>query len=71
MLLGIQIEVVGFFPYFHIRSGSTSILTFQNDQGEDVGSFGSILANIQVTPALLGESLISLKRYSCPPGKRE
>ncbi|CAB4011160.1 Hypothetical predicted protein, partial [Paramuricea clavata] len=39
-----------------------NILTYQ-----DEGSFGSILANIQITPALLGESLISLKRYACPP----
>lgn len=36
---------------------------------DDKGSFGSILANIQVTPALLGESLISLKNYDCPVGK--
>ncbi|CAB4028535.1 gastric intrinsic factor-like [Paramuricea clavata] len=39
-----------------------NILTYQDDEG----SFGSILANIQITPALLGESLISLKRYACP-----
>jgi hypothetical protein len=87
MLLGIQIEVVVFFRIFvfvqalqaarvhtfvfRCEKAMRHILTFQNDQGEDVGSFGSILANIQVTPALLGESLISLKRYSCPPGKRE
>ena len=41
------------------------ILTYQNDEG----SFGSILANIQVTPALLGESLLSLKKLDCPAGK--
>ena len=43
-----------------------SILKYQDDKGENEGSFGSILANIQVTPALLGESLISLKNYPCP-----
>jgi hypothetical protein len=46
------------------------LLKFQNDQGDNVGSFGSILANIQITPALLGESLISLKNYPCPAGKK-
>ena len=43
-----------------------NILTYQDEEG----SFGSILANIQITPALLGESLISLKRYACPVGKK-
>ena len=46
-----------------------SVLKHQQDKGENEGSFGSILANIQVTPALLGESLISLKNYACPAGK--
>ncbi|XP_028396005.1 transcobalamin-2-like [Dendronephthya gigantea] len=41
-----------------------NILSYQGQDEE--GSFGSILANIQVTPALLGESLISLKEYHCP-----
>jgi hypothetical protein len=39
-----------------------NILAYQDEEG----SFGSILANIQITPALLGESLIGLKRYACP-----
>ena len=43
------------------------ILTFQDFEG----SFGNILANIQVTPALLGESLISLKNYPCPGKKTQ
>ena len=42
-----------------------NILTYQDEEG----SFGTILANIRVTPALLGESLISLKNYPCPVGK--
>ena len=42
------------------------ILSYQDEEG----SFGSILANIQVTPSLLGESLISLKNYTCPVGKK-
>ena len=44
----------------------THILSYQDEEG----SFGSILANIQVTPSLLGESLISLKNYACPGKKR-
>ena len=43
------------------------ILSYQDEEG----SFGTILANIQVTPALLGESLISLKKYPCPVGKKK
>ena len=43
------------------------ILSFQDEEG----SFGSILANIQVTPSLLGESLVSLKDYACPVGKKK
>jgi hypothetical protein len=42
-----------------------NILTYQNDED----SFGTILANIRVTAALLGESLISLKKYTCPVGE--
>ena len=43
------------------------ILSYQDEEG----SFGTILANIQVTPSLLGESLISLKNYACPDKKRQ
>jgi hypothetical protein len=43
-----------------------NILSYQDEEG----SFGTILANIRITPALLGESLISLKKYHCPVGKR-
>ena len=43
------------------------ILSYQDEEG----SFGTILANIQVTPSLLGESLISLKDYACPGKKRQ
>ena len=42
------------------------ILSYQDEEG----SFGTILANIQVTPSLLGKSLISLKDYACPGKKR-
>ncbi|XP_028400195.1 transcobalamin-2-like [Dendronephthya gigantea] len=51
---------------YRCEKAMRSILTYQKNDGD--GSFGSILANIQVTPALLGESLISLKKYPCPKG---
>ena len=43
-----------------------NILSYQDEEG----SFGTILANIRVTPALLGESLIGLKNLACPVGKQ-
>ena len=39
-----------------------NILSYQKEDG----SFGTILANIRITAALLGESLISLRKYHCP-----
>ena len=34
-------------------------------------SFGTILANTQIPPSLLRESLINLKKYACPAGKKQ
>ncbi|XP_046843238.1 transcobalamin-2-like [Xenia sp. Carnegie-2017] len=47
---------------FCYEKAMRNILKYQKKDG----SFGTILANIQVTPALLGESLINLKNYPCP-----
>ena len=43
------------------------ILSYQDQKG----SFGTILANTQIPPSLVGESLINLKKYACPVGKKQ
>ena len=35
-------------------------------QQDDTGSFGDVLANIQVLPALVGRSLVNLNDLACP-----
>lgn len=33
---------------------------------DETGSFGNVLANIQVLPALVGRSLVNLNDLACP-----
>ena len=47
---------------WYCEKAMRNILSYQDDKG----SFGSALANVQITPALLGESIINLTEPLCP-----
>ena len=48
---------------WHCEKAMRNILSYQDEEG----SFGlSILANVQITPSLLGASMTHLKKFSCP-----
>lgn len=51
--------------HWHWKDVMRSMLEKQDDKG----SFGDVLANILILPALLGRSLVNLSDLSCPPGK--
>ena len=59
MAAGVRTDV------WHCEKAMRNILSYQDEKG----SFGSLLANIQVTPSLLGESVINLDKSGCPKCK--
>lgn len=52
--------------YWYCEKAMRNILSYQDDKG----SFGNALANIQITPSLLGESAIYLKNLACPSTRK-